>query len=80
MLKAKVEIMRKNTAALEDRWSARRLTALQVVKTSFLGPRPRRFPPPSPALIICFIIQRIVTLSKYGQMRLSLYIKINTVK
>ena len=44
-LKAKVEIIRKHTAALDDRRLARGLTALQVVRTSFLGPRPRRFPP-----------------------------------
>ena len=49
-LKTKVEIMRKYTAALEGRWLARGLTALQVVRTSFLGPRPRRFPPPPPAI------------------------------
>ena len=47
-LKAKVEIMRKRTAALEGRWLARGSTALQVVRTSFLGPRPRRLPPPPP--------------------------------
>ena len=30
------------------RWPPRRMTALQVVRTSFLGPRPRSFPPPHP--------------------------------
>ena len=29
------------------RWPKRRVTALQIVRTSFLGPRPRLFPPPS---------------------------------
>ena len=46
--KVQVEIMRKHAAALEDRWLARGLTALQVVRTSFLGPRPHRLPPPLP--------------------------------
>ena len=28
------------------RWPKRRVTALRIVRTSFLGPRPRLFPPP----------------------------------
>ena len=28
------------------RWPPLRVTALQVVRTSFLGPKPRLFPPP----------------------------------
>ena len=47
-LKVKVEIMRKHTAALEGRWLVRGLTALQIVRTLFLGPRPRLFAPPPP--------------------------------
>ena len=32
------------------RWPPRRVTALQVVRTSFLGPRPRLSNPPPPRL------------------------------
>ena len=40
---------RKNATII--RWPSRRVIALQVVRTSFLGPRPRLFPPPSPPLV-----------------------------
>ena len=52
--KSKIIYCGKSTAII--RWPPRGVTALQVVKTSFLGPRPRLFPPPFPAWGIFLIL------------------------
>ena len=56
----------KNTAII--RWPPRKVTSMQIVRTSFLGPRPLFFPPP-PAPVVKIPILRANDLIKDGWRR-----------